>query len=64
MSKKHDSSFGYFRWLLLLVLAGIGWFIVENGPDILRAGGVDLHQIMKSIPMPNLATFPPVAQKT
>lgn len=52
MSKHTDSSHGYFRWLLIFILAGIAWFMFENGADILKAGGVSLHEKKPNLSAP------------
>ncbi|MDD5298220.1 MAG: hypothetical protein PHU46_15045 [Rhodocyclaceae bacterium] len=54
MTKNRNSSFGYFRLLLVFSLAGIAWFIYENGADILLAGGVTLHEKKPKLSMPIL----------
>lgn len=58
MDKNRKPSFGYFRWLLVFSLAGITWFIYENGADILQAGGVNLHEKKPRLSVPKLKSSP------
>lgn len=58
MNKSRNSSFGYFYWLFVFSLAGIAWFIYENGTDILQAGGVSLHEKKPKLSVPMLKSPP------
>lgn len=60
MNNNRDLSFGYFRWLLILTLAGIAWFIFENGADILQAGGMSFHENTQKLSVPALKPSPNV----
>lgn len=54
MNKNVAPPIGYFRWLLIFTLAGIAWFLFENGADILKVGGVNLHENKPNLSVPIL----------